>query len=115
MESKRLKETKQCWSKKIFGAKALIIYKLCAFQTRPRMLHLANSRMSFLLNPVIHTSSTQIPAQPLNKMQPNVHTIKSVEPKVFKSMSLTTKYIFFLHAEMYDDEITYIHTYIQTY
>ena len=45
MESKRLKETKQCWSKKIFGAKALIIYKLCAFQNRPRMLHLANSRM----------------------------------------------------------------------
>ena len=69
--------------------------------------------MSFLLNPVIHTSSTQIPAQPLKKMQPNVYTIKSVEPKVFKSMSLTTKYIFFLHAEMYDDEITYIiHTYL---
>ena len=46
-------------------------------------------------------------------MQPNVYTIKSVEPKVFKSMSLTTKYIFFLHAEMYDDEITYIiHTYL---
>ena len=45
-------------------------------------------------------------------MQPYVHTIKSVEPKDFKSMSLTTKYIFFLHAEMCD-EITYIiHTYL---
>lgn len=61
--------------------------------------------MSFLLNSVIHTSSTQIPAQPLKKMQPTLYTINSVEPKVFKSMSLT--------AEMYDDEITYIiHSYL---
>lgn len=110
MESKRLKETKQCWSKKIFGAKALIIYKLCAFQNRPRMLHLANSRMChscLILYFILH----------LLKSQPNLSKkCNLIYTQLSQWNLINVAYYeihFFLHAEMYDDEITYIiHSYL---